>query len=298
MGSPSRFGRTASLVVLMALLAGGCSGSGPAAEGDRGTPTSSEPSAAQQPNTGYPDSIAAVGHSGITGESSHEQRFEGSMEDAWPTGTNPEVDSVYARILARNPAIAGNVTNLGMPNATIADVQDQVDQLLEVDPAPELVLVQVVDADMACPATEDDFRGFEAELTALLQRIADELPAARVYMTSYYADPASYVAALNHSERQQVGSTGPCAIINPTGQVVAAELARLKGIVAGYNEAIESACATADRCTYDDGAFTRVRLQRQDIGGDLEHISTVGHAEAAATAWRAMRIAGLIPAER
>lgn len=63
-----------------------------------------------------------------------------------------------------------------------------------------------------------------------------------------------------------------------------------------YNTAIQQACAAADRCTYDGGAFTQVQLQREDIAGDLQHISTAGHAEAAATAWRAMGRAGLVPA--
>ncbi len=293
---PSRFTRAAPLAVLMALLAGGCSGSGTDADADSGTPSSLKPSAPAQADSGYPDSIAAIGHSGITGDSSHEQGHGGSVEDSWATGANPEVDSVYARVLAENPEIEGNVTNLGMGGATIADVHKQVDELLEVDPAPELVLVLVVDNDMVCPATEVDYRGFESDLTALLQRIADGLPVARMFMTSFYADPASYVEALGRSERRQVGGTGPCAIIDPTGQVVAAELGRLRHIIVGYNNAIESACANADRCTYDGGAFTRVRLQREDIGGDLEHISTAGNAEAAATAWQAMRSAGLIPA--
>jgi hypothetical protein len=185
-----------------------------------------------------------------------------------------------------------------MPNATIADVHTQVDELLQVDSAPELVLVQVVDADMACPATEADFRRFEGDLTELLQRVADELPAARVFMTSYYADTATYVEALSPSERRQVGGTGPCAIIDRQGHADRVELDRLNRIVAGYNGAIKAACATADRCTYDGGAFSRIRLQREDIGGDLMHISTAGHAEAAATAWRALRSGGLIPADR
>ena len=153
----------------------------------------------------------------------------GSEEDSWATGTTPEVNSVYARILAQNPAIEGNVTNLATSAATIPDVHDlQVEGLLDLDPAPELVLVQVVDADMVCPATEGDFRRFETDLTALLQRIADGLPEARVFIPSYYADPATYVEALTRSERRQVGGTGPCAIIDPRGRVVAAELARLE----------------------------------------------------------------------
>jgi hypothetical protein len=278
----------------MALLGGGCSGSG--ADADSGAPSSLKPGAPAQPDTGYPDSVAAIGHSGITGDSSREQGLGGSIDDSWATGTNPEVDSVYARLLGENPGIQGNVTNLGMGGATIAEVHSQVDQLLEVEPAPELVLVLVVDNDMVCPATDADYRLFETDLTALLQRIADGLPAARVFMVSFYGDPASYVEALGRSERRQVGDTGPCAIIDPSGQVVAAELARLQRIIVGYDHAIESACAAADRCTYDGGAFTRVCLQREDIGGDLQHISTVGNAEAAATAWQALRSAGLIPA--
>jgi hypothetical protein len=53
---------------------------------------------------------------------------------------------------------------------------------------------------------------------------------------------------------------------------------------------------TADRWAYDGGAFSRDRLQRPDIGGDLMNTSTAGHAEAAAMAWRALHRAGLIPA--
>ena len=79
MRSPFRFGHSASLVVLMSLLAAGCSDSGPDADADSGTqPSSADASTPAQPDTGYPDSIAAIGHSGITGESSHEQRFRGS----------------------------------------------------------------------------------------------------------------------------------------------------------------------------------------------------------------------------
>ena len=109
----------------MALLAGGCSGSGTDPEADAnadsGTASSLKPSAPAQPDTGYPDSMAALGHSGITGDSSRERRYEVNVEDSWATGSNSEVDSVYARLLAENPGIKGNVTNLGMPGATIAD---------------------------------------------------------------------------------------------------------------------------------------------------------------------------------
>ena len=55
---------------------------------------------------GYPDSIAVLGHSGSTGEHSDPKRpFAEVRANSWATGSNPKVNSLYLRILERNPAI-------------------------------------------------------------------------------------------------------------------------------------------------------------------------------------------------
>lgn len=83
-------GLGALLALSPALL--GCSGterSEPAQGGTKG----SEPGSIA-PYTGYPDSIAALGHSAVTGEGTQ----PGGMEvkaNSWATGTNQEVRSVY-----------------------------------------------------------------------------------------------------------------------------------------------------------------------------------------------------------
>src|SRR4029079_13719524 len=92
----------ASIVLLASCSAaapGG--GTGPAAH-DGATPV-----------PGWPSAIAAIGHSGLTGYNS-EGNGADARSNSWVTGTNPEVDSVYARILAHNPAVEGHATNLAV----------------------------------------------------------------------------------------------------------------------------------------------------------------------------------------
>ena len=215
--SPSRFARAAPLAVLMALLAGGCSGSGPMPTPTAAHRRPSKPSAPAEPDTGYPDSMAAIGHSGITGDSSREQRFEGNVEDSWATGTNPEVDSVYARLLAENPGDRGQRhqprDSAAPPSPTYTARSTNSSTSTQ---HPNWCWCWSSTTTWSAQQPRADYRRFETDLTALLQRIADGLPEARVFMTSYYADPASYVEALGRSERRQVGGTGPCAIIDPT----------------------------------------------------------------------------------
>ena len=46
-------------------------------------------------------------------------RLSAAPENSWATGTNPAVDSVYLRILARNPKIRGHNVNLAQDSATV-----------------------------------------------------------------------------------------------------------------------------------------------------------------------------------
>jgi hypothetical protein len=69
----------------------------------------------------YPDSMAILGHSGATGEDSDPAKPHVEVRaNSWATGTNPAVNSVYQRILAHNPKIAGHNANLARAGATCA----------------------------------------------------------------------------------------------------------------------------------------------------------------------------------
>ena len=69
------------------------------------------------------------------------------------TGTNPAVNSVYARIMAGNPAIKGHNTNLAQGGATVRDLVSQAELVGPLLPKPDLVLIQIMDNDIDCPTT-------------------------------------------------------------------------------------------------------------------------------------------------
>jgi len=64
----------------------------------------------------YPDSIAVIGHSFATGEGVTGPRAF-RLRNSWVTGDTAAVQSLYSRILARNPAIRGNKFNLAVGGA-------------------------------------------------------------------------------------------------------------------------------------------------------------------------------------
>ena len=182
--APSRI-RAAVATSLLLVGAVGCSSSTPS--NPVGTPATPAASSASGPYTGYPDSIAALGHSLITGEGTGDE--SDWTANSWATGTNPKVNSVYLRLHQVNPAIEGHVRNLGTGGADLAALTGQAQTLSQLQPQPELVIIATLDSDITCPASADDFatygagaqEAFEFTLGAdagepLLHHNADEHP--------------------------------------------------------------------------------------------------------------------------
>src|SRR3954470_10988218 len=118
--------RLVALLVALPVAAALVAGCG----GDSSPPPSSAssgpPPARAQPYTGYPDAIVALGHSGSTGEDSDPRQPGVEVrENSWITGTNPAVDSLYERILAKHPAIRGHALALSQGGATVEEVLGQ-----------------------------------------------------------------------------------------------------------------------------------------------------------------------------
>ncbi len=256
-----------------------------------GSGSSPRPPSAPQPYVGYPSSIVALGHSGSTGESSDPDRAVGveTRANSWITGTNPDVDSLYLRLLAVHPQIKGHAVSLSRGGATVSDVLGQAHQAVSARPPNPLVVIQVVDNDIACPATAQDLVRFQRTFESVLTTLAAGLPTSRVFVVSHYGKPANDFKALTPQQRVIEGGTGPCAFIDPEGRLVPAELDRLDRIILGYDEALRAGCARFAACQYDDGAF-RDAPSRPGFTSpiDLNHFSIAGHAEAAAVAWEAM----------
>ncbi|MDP9221947.1 MAG: hypothetical protein M3P23_15620 [Actinomycetota bacterium] len=225
--------------------------------------------------------------------------FVPTPANSFATGTNPEVDSVYLRILAKHPAIKSHITNLSAPTATIDEAARQAAQAAGLKPPPDLVVMQLMDYDLPCPMIKGDDTAYRDALTGALQALKRAAPMTRVFVLSQFGSPPAALRTLTPKERATFGNSmagWPCAGLDPAGRPEPKGLARFLTAVHGYEAALKTACAEFSTCRYDDGAFGRVIEKREDLADDFVHLTVKGQAKAAAAAWAALQAADLVPA--
>lgn len=247
---------------------------------------------------GYPNSMAVLGHSGATGESS-DPRYPGLVlgQNSWATGTNPKVKSIYLRILALNPTIKGHNINLAQGGATVRGLVEQArTAVTQYSPPPELILIQIMDNDIVCPSRAQALGAFGTTFASALQVLARGAPDSSFFVVSQFGSPGTYARSFSVKERKNFAGTGPCDFIDSSGRIVPKKLARLEVAIHGYEAALKAQCTKVAQCRYDGGAFGAI-VDRREYSAPLDpnHFSVKGHAKAAAVAWAAMVRAGLLP---
>jgi hypothetical protein len=292
-------GVLAATSVALVVLTSGCTEHGAATKpvATSAASSSTPEGGIATPYGGYPDSIVVLGHSGSTGESSDPaQPGVAIPANSWATGTNPAVHSLYQRILAVHPQIRGHNLALSRGGATVADLVDQAVAAVARQPRNPLVVVQIMDNDIVCPAAQSDFDTFQATFESALQVVDEGLPTSRLFVVSQYGSPTTGWRMLSRAQRVSFGGTGPCDFLDPRGDLVPPALDRLEDAIHGYEAALKAGCLKLARCRSDQEAFGTAPDRAEFVAPDLNHFSVKGHAQAAAVAWAAMKKAGLVPA--
>ena len=239
----------------------------------------------------YPNAIVVLGHSGTTGYNSDPASpGTDTRANSWATGDSPAVHSIYQRLLAVNPAVAGHNTNLGMDGSDIAALGGQVDQALALDPLPDLFMIQEVDNDMRCDGTDkDNYEHFAQTLTAELTRITRSAPRAMILLVSSppgtVQNYGEVVAGLPEGKANNTG-TGPCDMFSPSGKAVASHWQYQETVIKAYQAKLRQVCKQFPSCVYDEGALYRMKITAEDLAPDGQHLSIAGHAKQAALEWR------------
>ena len=146
----------------------------------------------------YPNSIAAIGHSDTNGSGVRGPRTNWP-HSSWVTGDGPAVQSLYSRILARNPAIRGNKFNLAINGADAASMLLQAKKAVGLKPAPELVVVHGIDNDIACDTVSH--KPLQVAFASVLETLAAGLPEARIFVVSQFGSATTLVKALTIKQR-------------------------------------------------------------------------------------------------
>lgn len=283
--------RRGSLLVAAGILLVACGG------GETRPASSSTPAASQSPYTGYPNSIVAIGHSLVTGYNSDPLRpTETIRSNSWATGTNPAVDSLYLKILAKNPAIKDRAVNLAKNGALVSEIQRQAVSAAGLDPKPDLAVIMIGNLDLVCPETTESKDAFLTSFVAALDTLAKGATATRIFVVSFWGSADHYADALTREERASIGGTGPCKYLDSEGRVVERKLTVYEDSVHALEAQLESGCKRYSLCRYDGGAFGSVMDERAFYAPhDVGHFSVAGNAKAAAVAWDALKRVGLIP---
>jgi lysophospholipase L1-like esterase len=276
-------GVPALLALALALVCTSCAGDDSSSAGSpRTTPAS---------DSTYPSSIVVLGHSGTTGAGSDpDNPMADIRENSWATGTNPEVDSIYQRIVAENPAAEGHVANFGIDGSTVDSLFDQEVQAAAVTPAPELVLIQSIDNDIHCDGTDpQNFGPYRDKLTGVMDQLTADLPDAEVFFVSQWASVKEYDRVAMKVDQSHLAGTGPCDVYNLETQRLDPKRERyLQKLVDQYWSIVTSVCGKYPTCRTDQGLMKTMKLAPRDLAGDMNHLSVAGHHKMAALVWQAL----------
>jgi lysophospholipase L1-like esterase len=260
-----------ALIVLAALALSACGGSDEAAS-----------------TTTWPDSMVVLGHSGATGfNSDPTEPYSDARENSWATGSNPAVNSLYRRILAQNPAIKGHNANLAKDGGTIDDLVEQARRATELEPKPQLVVIQILDNDIACDGSDPKrYAPFGRKFARVLRHLTTRDPGVRIFVVSQYGRPEHFFDAVKDDPvaTGKYSGTGPCDAFD-NGNLVPEHVAYLTDVIESYEDQEATACKRFAGCYFSRSALREAADSRERMASDLDHLSVAGHKEAAAVAW-------------
>jgi hypothetical protein len=250
------------------------------------------PAVARHVEAGYPNSIVAMGHSGLTGWNSDPKKpGRDAPENSWATGSTPAVNSIYQRILGLNDGIRDHAYDLAVSGSKVDDLIRQADEAAALPVKPELVIIQSIDNDMRCDGTDgQNVKPFGATLARALDIVVKSNPDVTIFIVNQWATAKNFatVARTIPDQRTQLTETGPCGLLKPSGKLRPAGVASYERILAGYYKQVTLVCSRLAHCSTDHNALHHMVIQRSDLAPDGGHLSLRGQRKMAAVAWKAL----------
>jgi hypothetical protein len=266
-------------------------------DGDGATAAPTERAATSAPATPTPGAatqdavgLLAIGHSGLTGINSDPERPDyDATENSWATGENPDVNSIYLRMLALRPETEGHVRNAAVSGSRANELADQAREGLLTVPAPALVIIQTIDNDIRCDGTDEArIPKFGEDIAEALGVITEASPNSRIFMvTTLDTMTPEFVTELSTAIpafKTEFTGTGPCALFSPAGELVPEKIGAFAAIISAYNAELARVCGEVPQCRTDNGAGSRF-VENASYWTDDGHPNVVGLAAWAETMW-------------
>lgn len=236
---------------------------------------------------GYPSSMAALGDS-ITAGFGSCRAFVICEKNSWSTGTAPDVDSHYARILAKNAAIKGHARDFAVPGAMAASLPAQAGRAVAMKAQYVTVLIGANDACAGGLADMTPVADFKDSVGSALSSIRKALPKSRVLVASI---PDLY--RLWQVGRTDAGAVKvwsrfhicPAMLASPMSTAPADDARRraVRDRISDYDAALQEACQSyGKRCRWDGGSVHEVQYSLNLVNHfDYFHPNAEGQREIA-----------------
>jgi hypothetical protein len=260
------------------------------------TNASASPSAA---SSGFPDAVAkspipsvdlahpvgiiAIGHSGLTGEGT------GAPVEAnsWATGTDPQVNSVYLRMVAALPETEGHASNTASGGAPASTLSSQGRAALANVPAPALAIIQTVDDDIQCDAA--NVKDVGASVADVLALIHGASPNTKILVVGQLGRPSvtfvKDLVAQDPSQKQGLTWDDDCTFFDAAGKLHEAGFEKLTAAIDAYEAETARVCAAVPNCV-TDGGVRRAWIDKIDLfSADYNHLNKQGQAAEAELIW-------------
>jgi len=236
---------------------------------------------------GYPSSMAALGDS-ITAGFGSCGAFIICFKNSWSTGTASQVDSHYARILAKNAGMKGNAHDYAQPGAVAASLPAQATRAVAVKAQYVTVLIGANDA---CGGSVDDMTpvaDFKDSVASALAAIRKALPKSRVLVASIPDIYRLWQVGHTNASAVKVWSRFhicPAMLAAPTSTAPADDARRqaVRTRIDDYDRALEQACESYGKhCRWDGGSVHEVRYSLDLVNHfDYFHPNAQGQREIA-----------------
>ena len=242
------------------------------------------------PIVGPPSSIAALGDSFNTGFDAGTKRGD-APSLSWSTGDDPQVESVYLRLLAVNPATRNHRYLEAKDGSKIGDLARQMS--LAADHHAQLITVQSGGNDI-CSAKDPDHATtpavFRSEFEQAIDVLRTRLPNTRLLLTSITDEGRWNDGSVQIPGNVKKLSDGTVCDpkVDQDGKQDPSRRAEIQALEMRDDAILKQVCATDAHCRWDGGAFFRLAYTAADISPlDAFHPSVQGLNLFSSTAWSA-----------
>jgi lysophospholipase L1-like esterase len=223
-----------------------------------------QPAPQPSPPAGLPSVMVALGDSLTSGVGSCGP-FRACPDKSWATGTDPQVDSHYSRIVAANPKIKVRATNLAERGARAAGLNAQAAKAVQ---AKAQYVTVLIGADDACARKMTPVGEFRDEVDDALSTLRSGLPKAKVLVVSipdlYRLWQIAHTDRLAQIEWVIVGPLDCPSLLTEAVSTARADDRRRRQVadrIDAYNAQLAGACkAYGKRCRWDGGGVHNVQF--------------------------------------